>query len=128
MCDDEAPIRLVVSQKLAAAGYRVSLARTGREGYDLVVGPAGLRPDLVLTDFQMPVMSGLELCKALRSLEATANTPVLMLTARGYTIDPADLAKTNIREVIAKPFGLKQLLERVQAVLASTASDRREAA
>lgn len=115
VCDDEAPIRQVIAHKLRANGYEVHEARTGKEGLDAVEG--GLTPDLVISDFQMPVMSGLDMCKALREHPRTSATPVLMLTARGYILPSEDLSATNIRLVIAKPFGVKQLMDRVTEVL-----------
>lgn len=127
IADDEAHIRHVVAGKLTAAGYDVRQARNGQEALDLVTGPAGFVPRLVITDFQMPMLSGLDLCKSLRGHAATATTPVLMLTARGYVLSEAELAKTNIRAVIAKPFGVRQLLERVQLLLAETPGEREAA-
>ncbi|MDX2132043.1 MAG: response regulator [Planctomycetota bacterium] len=115
VCDDEAPIRQVIAHKLRAHGYVVHEARTGQEGVDAVLG--GLSPDLILSDLQMPVMSGLEMCRVLREMAPTRETPALMLTARGYIIAPEDLEHTNIRQVIAKPFGVKQLVDRVRALL-----------
>jgi len=72
---------------------------------------------LIITDFQMPVMSGLEMAQQLKASPLCANVPLLMLTARGYTLDAIELARTNIREVVAKPFGVKQLMERVTSIL-----------
>lgn len=116
VCDDEAHIRHIVAHKLTSAGYVVREARNGQEGLDVVAD--GFRPDLVISDFQMPILSGLEMCQRLKQLPGTETTPVLMLTARGYILPEAELAQTNIRHVIDKPFGVRQLLERVVGVLA----------
>jgi CheY-like chemotaxis protein len=118
ICDDEAHIRHVVATKLRGAGMVVREARNGEEALEAVRGHEAFRPHLVITDFQMPLLSGLELAKALRDTPATSRTPVLMLTARGYVLSEDELALTNVREVMSKPFGVKQLLERVQHVLA----------
>lgn len=123
VCDDEAPIRQIIAHKLRSAGHTVREARNGQEGFDAVV-IEGFKPDLILSDFQMPVLSGLDMCLRLRESPQGATIPVLMLTARGYILDEAALAKTNIRAVIAKPFGVKQLLERVEALLAGEAPAR----
>ncbi len=116
VCDDEAPIRQIIAHKLRSAGHTVREVRNGQEGLDAVIRE-GLKPDLILSDFQMPVLSGLDMCKRLRESPPGADIPVLMLTARGYVLDESDLARTNIRAVIAKPFGVKQLLERVETLL-----------
>ena len=79
--DDEAHILQVLSLKLENAGFEVLTAEDGEEAMHRAKDEV---PDLVITDFQMPYMTGLELCKALRADAATENIPVLMLTARGY--------------------------------------------
>ncbi|GJQ30581.1 MAG: hypothetical protein HBSAPP03_24650 [Phycisphaerae bacterium] len=116
VCDDEAPIRQIIAHKLRAAGHVVHEARNGQEGFD-AVAIHGVAPDLILSDYQMPMMSGLEMCARLKTLPQTSAVPVLMLTARGYILDAHDVARTNIRAVIAKPFGVKMLLDRVEDLL-----------
>src|SRR5262245_39891912 len=101
LADDEAHITCVMAQKLRSAGYGVVAARDGEEALELTLRT---RPAIVITDLQMPRMSGLELAIRLRETEETASIPVIMLTARGYIMDPATTAKTNIRHVIGKPF------------------------
>jgi DNA-binding response OmpR family regulator len=113
VCDDEAPIRQVIALKLRAAGFEVVEARNGQEGLDAVVGEQSIRPCVILTDLQMPLLSGIEMCKALRKHQSTHSTPVLMLTGRGYILTPEEVQQTNIRQVIHKPFGVRQLVERV---------------
>jgi two-component system phosphate regulon response regulator PhoB len=124
VCEDDAPIRQIVVHKLRSAGFEVFEARNGQEGLDFI--GQGLRPDLILSDFQMPLVSGLEMCARLRE-GACAAVPVILLTARGYILSPDDLSRTNIRCVIPKPFGVKQLLERVRTLLAEQ-TDKRLAA
>lgn len=121
VCDDEPHIRQIVAQKLTGAGFTVREARNGSEGLEAVKRD-GFAPDLIISDFQMPVLSGLEMCQALKLLPQTASTPALMLTARGYILSDEELAKTNIRQVIPKPFGVKMLLDRVTSILGSDAS------
>ena len=112
--DDEAHIVHVVSMKLRNAGYEVISASDGEEAFDAAMAQL---PDMVITDLQMPVMSGLDLCAKLKSTPATALIPALMLTARGFNLNSADLARTNIRGVLSKPFSPREVLEKVTAVL-----------
>jgi two-component system alkaline phosphatase synthesis response regulator PhoP len=113
--DDEAHIVQVLSIKLRNAGYEVFTAVDGEEALEL----AGREiPDLVITDFQMPYMTGMELCRALAENEATARIPVVMLTARGYALDDEDLALGNIKDVLSKPFSPRAIVQQVKALLA----------
>lgn len=131
VCDDEAAIRSIVAAKLRSAGYTVCEGRNGLEGYGWVdhsalptgalpKSPVPIVPDLIVTDLQMPMMSGLEMAIKMREFTPTAHVPVIMLTARGYIAANDELAKTNIKQLMPKPFGAAQLLERVQALLAAS--------
>ncbi len=112
--DDESHILHVVSLKLSNAGYDVVTAADGEEGYEVAMQ---VLPDLIITDFQMPFMTGLELCQKLKQQPSTANTPALMLTARGFSLTPTDLAQTNIVGVLSKPFSPRDVLARVQQLV-----------
>ena len=114
VADDEAHILHVVSLKLRNAGFEVLTAADGEEALDEAIAE---RPDLVITDFHMPVMDGMELCCKLRAHPQTASVPAIMLTARGYALDPEDRERTNIRSVLSKPFSPRELLANVQEVL-----------
>ncbi|MCK4873660.1 MAG: response regulator [Phycisphaerales bacterium] len=122
--DDETHIVHVVSLKLRNAGFEVLTAADGEEAYEVACAEL---PDVVITDFQMPYMTGLELCVALRDNAETAHIPILMLTARGHAIDESELAKTNILGVLSKPFSPREVLMRVTELLgqdgAGTASE-----
>jgi CheY-like chemotaxis protein len=129
VCDDETHIRHIISHKLRGAGFGVVEARNGQEALAVLEtrgqdGQFKASPGLVISDFQMPIITGVELCKVLRQRAETARTPVLMLTARGYTLTDEDLAQTNIREVISKPFGVRQLLERVVEIVGAPGAGR----
>jgi DNA-binding response OmpR family regulator len=126
VCDDEAHIRHIIAHKLRAAGFSVVEARNGEEALSLLDAQIAKEgsPSLVISDFQMPLITGLELCKVLKQRAATAGTPALMLTARGYVLTDEELAQTNIREVISKPFGVRQLLERVVKMLGEPEAGR----
>jgi len=114
VADDEAHIVHVVSLKLRNAGYEVITAADGQEALELAQEE---RPDLVITDYQMPNLSGLELCAKLRADDATRDIPALMLTARGFSLNEEDLARTSIADVVSKPFSPREILTRVQDLL-----------
>ena len=112
--DDEPHIVNVLTMKLRGAGYDVVTAEDGEQAYELALEQL---PDLVITDYQMPFLSGLEFAQRLRLAESTSVTPVLMLTARGFTIAAEALAKTNIQAVLSKPFSPRDVASRVEALL-----------
>lgn len=124
VCDDEPHIRHIIVSKLIETGYEVVEGRDGQEGLDHA---RSRRFDLVLTDYQMPRLSGVELAKQIRTLPGPV-APVIMLSARGYTIDDATLSAAGIVALIAKPFGVRQLMNKVAEVLAERAGVQREAA
>lgn len=119
VADDESHILSVVSLKLQNAGFRVVTARDGREALEAAQHE---RPDLIITDYHMPEMSGLELCRALKLEPATSNIPAIMLTARGYSLEPQDTEKSGILCMLSKPFSPRQLLATVNEVLAKQAA------
>ena len=112
VADDESHILSVVSLKLRNAGFRVLTASDGEEALDVALQD---RPDLLITDYHMPFLSGLEVCQRLR--QANASIPAIMLTARGYNLDDADTARSGILRTVSKPFSPRQLLATVQEVL-----------
>ena len=112
--DDEAHILQVLSLKLRNAGYEVLSAGDGEEGLELALKEV---PDLIITDFQMPFMTGLEMCRVLATNEATKNIPVFFLTARGHSLSDDDISTGNIRHVVHKPFSPRAVLELVKSQL-----------
>ena len=112
--DDEAHILQVLSIKLRNAGYEALTAVDGEEAFELACRE---QPDLIITDFQMPYMTGVELCRALAEHDATAHIPVVLLTARGYALDEEDLAIGNIKDVLSKPFSPRAILQQVESLL-----------
>ena len=114
LVDDEAHILRVMSMKLMNAGYEVITAVDGEEALDLCVTE---KPDLLITDYQMPVMSGLELCKQLRGNEETKNIPAIMLTARGFDIELGEMIDAGITAVLSKPFSPREVLAKVNDLL-----------
>jgi CheY-like chemotaxis protein len=118
VADDESHILHVVSLKLRNAGYTVICAHDGQEAFELALSE---QPDLLITDYHMPHLSGLELCHRLRHEPQTAHIKAIMLTARGYHLEPQDTEKSGILTMISKPFSPRQLLTTVNEVLQQAA-------
>jgi DNA-binding response OmpR family regulator len=125
IADDEAPIRLVVGEKLRSAGFNVIEAPDGEEALDAVKQH---RPVCIVTDLQMPYMNGLELSMALKADAKLSGTPVLLLTARGHVLSDDMMSKTNIIKVMSKPFGVRELLAFVETTLVPAGLKAREGA
>jgi DNA-binding response OmpR family regulator len=115
VADDESHILHVVSLKLRNAGYRVLTAHDGQEALEAAVAE---RPHLLITDYHMPQLSGLELCRRLKQDATTEAMPKIMLTARGYHLEPADTESSGILKMLSKPFSPRHLLATVNEVLA----------
>ena len=114
VADDESHILNVVSLKLRNAGYRVLTARDGQEALELAVQE---QPDLLITDYHMPQLSGLELCRKLKQDPTVRPIPAIMLTARGYHLEPQDTEQSGILQMISKPFSPRHLLSAVEDVI-----------
>ena len=119
VADDESHILNVVSLKLRNAGFRVLTAGDGQEALDLATQE---RPDLLITDYHMPFLSGLELCRRMKQNETTSRIPAIMLTARGYQLEPSDTAESGILRMLSKPFSPRHLLATVNEVLGGIAA------
>jgi CheY-like chemotaxis protein len=118
VADDETHILHVVSLKLRNAGFHVLTARDGQEALELAQTE---HPDLIITDYHMPQLSGLELCQRLKQDPATSGIPAIMLTARGYHLEPHDTQESGILRMLSKPFSPRQLLTTVNEMLAAAA-------
>ena len=119
LADDEAYVTTTLSAKLRAAGHEVTVACNGEEAFQL----AGANPpDLLVTDYQMPVLSGYEMSVKLKGQPLTSGVPVLMLTARGHHLSPEQLSLTNIRAVLAKPFSAREVVAKVNELLAAASA------
>jgi len=115
LCDDELHILRAAEFKFKRAGYEVVCASDGQEGWERIQEK---RPDIVVTDCQMPRLSGLGLAERIRNTPATADLPVIMLSAKGFELPPAELqSQYGIRHLMAKPFSPRELFARVEAVL-----------
>ncbi len=120
VADDETHITQVVSLKLRNAGFEVIVAHDGEEALELATSEL---PSLLITDLQMPFLSGLELARKMRQKAATRDIPIVVLTARGLGLSDQDLSETSIRAVMSKPFSPKQVLECALEILGSAVND-----
>ncbi len=112
--DDEIHIVHVVAIKLRNNGYEVLSADNGAEAFELACEE---RPDIIVTDYQMPVMSGLEFVEKLRQRQETKDIPVIMLTARSFAIPKEQQENLRISSCLSKPFSPKELLGNIEDVL-----------
>jgi CheY-like chemotaxis protein len=119
VADDETHILNVVSLKLRNAGFRVLTAHDGQEALDLATQEM---PDLLITDYHMPMLSGLELCRRMRQDPRTAGIPAIMLTARGYQLEEQDTRTSGIRCTLSKPFSPRHLLITVNEMMSAKAA------
>ena len=114
VADDEMHIVHVVAIKLRNNEYDVVTAENGAEAFELACQES---PDIIVTDFQMPVMTGLELVRKLRQNEATRNIPVILLTARNFAIEDEQMHSLKIIKCLSKPFSPKELLREIEDIL-----------
>ena len=112
--EDEPPLQKLLAYNLEAAGFAVVQAFDGEEAQTLIDERA---PDLVLLDWMLPQLSGLELCRRLRRRPDTAHLPIIMLTARGEEPDRLRGLDTGADDFITKPFSPAELVARIRAVL-----------
>ena len=112
--DDEIHIVHVVAIKLRNNGFEVIAADNGAEGLKLALAE---KPDIIVTDYQMPVMTGIELVEQLRQNEETKDTPVIMLTARSFAIPQQQQDDLRISGCLSKPFSPKELLGNIEDIL-----------
>lgn len=109
--EDDRNIQELLQMYLEKEGYAVTVAGDGGQGLQKF---RAIKPDIVLLDVMMPVMDGWEVCKAIR---AEGDTPVIMLTAKGETDDKVQGLKAGADDYVTKPFEMKELLARIEAVL-----------
>lgn len=112
--EDEPAQMEVLRYNLKTEGYQVVSAMTGEDAL-LLTGEIG--PDLVLLDWMLPNLSGIEVCRRLKRSKATADVPVLMLTARGEEEDRIRGLDIGADDYVVKPYSVKELMARVRAVL-----------
>src|ERR1700733_14561557 len=112
--EDEAPLATILRYNLEKQGFRVDEAADGQEALTRI---AETQPDLVLLDWMLPVMSGIEVCRQIRRRPATRDLPVIMVTARTEDQDAVRALNTGADDYITKPFNIDSLLARIRALL-----------
>lgn len=112
--EDEDALSELLQYNLKKEGFRVSVAADGEEALMLV---EERQPDVVVLDWMLPKISGIEVCRRLRSRQESRNLPIIMLTARGEEADRIRGLDTGADDYIVKPFLMKELFARVRAVL-----------
>lgn len=125
LVEDDETIRRTLGYNLKREGYEVQEAATGPDGLKLA---RDAQPDLVVLDVMLPGMSGIDICRALRSESAV---PILMLTAKSSELDTVVGLKVGADDYMSKPFSLNELLARIEALLrrsamASTSLEQRD--
>ncbi|MBB1488368.1 phosphate regulon transcriptional regulator PhoB [Oceanospirillum sediminis] len=115
--DDEAPIREMIAVALEMADYNCLEAENAQQAHALVIDK---RPDLILLDWMMPGTSGVELARRLKRDPLTAETPVIMLTAKGEEDNKVQGLEAGADDYITKPFSPRELVARLKAVLRRT--------
>ena len=114
LVEDDRPLADLISFHFERAGYNIT--RTG-DGEEALILADEVKPDLVLLDWMIEGVSGIEVCRRLRRRPATANLPIVMLTARGEEADRIRGLETGADDYVTKPFSPKELVARAGAVL-----------
>ena len=112
--EDETPLVTLLRYNLEREGYRVAEAHDGEEAMLILREET---PDLVLLDWMLPHVSGLEVCRQLRRRDETRDVPIIMLTARGEEADKLRGLDSGADDYITKPFSPAELIARIRAVL-----------
>jgi two-component system, OmpR family, alkaline phosphatase synthesis response regulator PhoP len=112
LVEDEAGLRLTLSDRLASEGYAVETASDGQSGFERAAGGGY---DLVVLDVMLPRMNGFDVCRELR--RRGVETPILMLTARGQVVDKVVGLKLGADDYLTKPFDAAELVARLEALL-----------
>lgn len=119
--EDDAAIAVMLRYNLEAEGYSVEVCSRGDEA-ELSVNESA--PDLIVLDWMLPGISGLELCRRLRAGRDTKSIPILLLTAKGEETDRIRGLTTGADDYVVKPFSLPELMARINAILRRTRPER----
>jgi len=115
IADDEAHITHILRLKLGQLGYDVHVARDGEEALTMA---RELVPSLIVTDLNMPRLTGYEVATNLAEAPTTAPIPIILLTARSHTLTEEQVARTHIVATMDKPFSVKAIAARIAELLA----------
>jgi len=118
--EDEAAIREMLNYSLSRAGFEVHEAADARQAQDMI---SKVVPDLILLDWMLPGISGVELANKLRQANRTHRLPIIMLTAKGEEEDKIRGLEAGADDYVTKPFSPKELIARINAVLRRTAEE-----
>lgn len=116
LIEDEEALRMTLSDRLRSEGYVVDLADDGQVGYEKAIR---LPFDLIILDIMLPRCNGLDVCRGIRL--AGLATPILLLTARGQTVDKVVGFKLGADDYVTKPFDTMELMARIEALLRRSA-------
>ncbi len=119
--DDDESLRDTIGVMLEREGFRAVLVADGKEGYERALL---LKPDLALVDLRLPGMTGTEICRRLRA--TGASTPIIVLSAIGDEVDKVLLLEIGADDYVVKPFGVRELLARIRALLRRVSPDARK--
>lgn len=112
--EDEKPISTLIQYNLEKEGYKVHIFETGEEGFEHIKKNL---PDLVILDWMLPDLSGIDICKQIKKETKLKSIPVIMLTAKSEESDKIRGFETGADDYVTKPFSTKELVLRVQALL-----------
>jgi len=121
--DDDESLRDTIGIMLEQEGFNPLLVSDGKTGFERAMA---VKPDLLIVDLRLPGMSGIEICKQLRA--ANFKTPIIVLSAVGEEVDKVLLLEIGADDYIVKPFGARELLARIRAVLRRTSPEARKVA
>lgn len=121
--DDDESLRDTIGIMLEQEGFTPLLISDGKTGFERAMA---VKPDLLIVDLRLPGMSGIEICKQLRA--ANFKTPIIVLSAVGEEVDKVLLLEIGADDYIVKPFGARELLARIRAVLRRTSPEARKVA
>ncbi len=112
--EDEEPIQILLRYNLESEGHRVRVSADGEDTMRLI---ADERPDLILLDWMLPGISGIEVCKLVRAKPETRGIPIIMLTARSEEAERVRGLATGADDYLVKPFSVPELLARIKTIL-----------
>jgi DNA-binding response OmpR family regulator len=118
--DDDESLRDTIGLMLEQEGFRTVLVGDGRSGFEKAMT---IKPDLVLVDLRLPGMNGTEICKQLRA--ANVKIPIMVLSAVGDEVDKVLLLEIGADDYVVKPFGARELMARIRALLRRSSPDAR---
>jgi two-component system phosphate regulon response regulator PhoB len=114
LIEDEEPIQILLRYNLESEGYRVRVTAQGEDASFLINEE---RPDLILLDWMLPGISGIEVCRLIRARPETQSVPIIMLTARSEEAERVRGLATGADDYLVKPFSVPELLARIKTIL-----------